>query len=192
MNRYHTLSNRIAAYFIDALVFVPLVVFHILIGGVELPSWARYIQLASAPILGIGYNVLLHWKFGQTIGKMVAKVKVLSHTEEPITFRQAFLRDIGYVVTESIEFVLLAYFLASGVKWDSEQFGSMAAYAALLSLGWLVIDSLVCIKSKKNRALHDFIAGTVVVRLNMQTEGSEKNLDPPAPDAYDGLRNHAD
>lgn len=187
MNRYHTLSNRIAAYFIDAVVFFPLFIFYFLIDGIELPTWGYYVLLASAPIFGIGYNVVLHWKFGQTIGKMVAQVKVLSLDEVPITFKQAFLRDIGYVVTESVEFAILAYRLAVGVGWDSEPFGSTAAFAGLPSLGWLILDALVLIKSKKNRALHDFIAGTVVIRLNMLSDVSVKNLDPPPPDAYENL-----
>jgi uncharacterized RDD family membrane protein YckC len=44
------------------------------------------------------YSVCLHARYGQTIGKMITRVKVLDRSERRVpTIREAFLRDTGYI-----------------------------------------------------------------------------------------------
>jgi uncharacterized RDD family membrane protein YckC len=65
--------------------------------------------------------VLLHARFGQTIGKMLTSVKVMNVSETAIpSLRQAFLRDVGYI---AIDILTLAYFiyLVLGHKYSTGQ-----------------------------------------------------------------------
>lgn len=191
MNLYQTLDKRIIAFLIDSIVFAPLGIFYALAGGMGLPEWAYIAMTPLGSVAGIGYNVLLHWKYGQTLGKMVAKVKVLDLSEKPITFGQSCRRDIAYILSEAIDIAAIIYLLVLGFSWGSDPLVSAQEYLSIPLLIWFLVDAIVCIKSKKNRALHDFIAGTVVVRLDVLSENEcGKNLDPPAPDAYARLRSH--
>ncbi len=50
----------------------------------------------------------MHGRYGQTLGKMATRVKVIDVTEEiEVTYRQAFLRDSPLVVLMTFD-VLLA------------------------------------------------------------------------------------
>lgn len=49
---------------------------------------------------------------------------------------------------------------------------------------WFVAEVLTMLTNEKRRALHDFIAGTVVVRTNIKQEGAQDatpNGDPTTP-----------
>ena len=61
------------------------------------------------------YSVVLHARYGQTLGKMATHVKVLDVSEQRIpTLRQAFIRDIGYIILNTLSLVYLIYLVASG------------------------------------------------------------------------------
>jgi uncharacterized RDD family membrane protein YckC len=188
MNRYQTLGKRIIALLVDFLVFLPLIAVFVWLpeSGV---SPAAYLAITIAGSLSLSYNILLHWKYGQTLGKMVAKARVVdASTEEAISFKQAFLRDVFYFVTELLDFLILLTMIGAGSGFVTETIIASESYVIYLIYVWLPIDILVCLKSKKNRALHDLIAGTVVVRLDVPAaEVGKKKLEPPGPESYAGL-----
>jgi uncharacterized RDD family membrane protein YckC len=188
MNRYQTLGKRIIALLVDFVVFLPVIAVFVWLpeSGV---SPATHLAISLGGSLTISYNILLHWRYGQTLGKMTAKVKVVNFDSEgAISFRQAFLRDIFYVVTELLDLLVVLLLIVNGADLSTETILISESYVVYLIYIWLAIDILVCIKSKKNRALHDFIAGTVVVRLDVPASGvAGKKLDPPGPEVYAGL-----
>src|SRR5688500_14205375 len=61
------------------------------------------------------YSVVLHTRYGQTLGKMATGAKVLDVSEQRLpSFRQAFLRDIGNVVMSCLAFVYLTQLVLNG------------------------------------------------------------------------------
>ena len=192
MNRYQTLGKRILALVVDSVVFLPLIVLYGWLPESGISPTA-YLAITSASSLTILYNILLHWKYGQTLGKMVAKVKVVDvGSEGQITLKQSVMRDIFYVAVEVLDLILLLLLIAAGAGFNMDTIYSSESYTVYLIFIWLAVDILVCLKSAKHRALHDFIAGTVVVNLDFYTESApEKRLEPPGPNAYEGLRSHS-
>jgi len=179
---------------LDTIALIPLIGMYVWLASAELSPFSHAAFIAVGSILNLSYNIGFHWKFGQTLGKMVAKVKVVDVVNEgPLSFKQAFVRDVVYVVLEGLEFIFLGILLVNGTESLLEPLASIDTYSMFAMYAWLAADILVCIKSAKNRALHDLIAGTVVVDLTVAADGeSSTKVDPPSPDAYDGLRNHAD
>ena len=98
MTKYNTFWPRFCAGFIDGFVFLPL---GFVDGYLASPERGPFILIAwgivSYSIYWL-YSVLLHARYGQTLGKMANNIIVLDISEErKPTFRQAFIRDIGYI-----------------------------------------------------------------------------------------------
>jgi uncharacterized RDD family membrane protein YckC len=78
--------------------------------------------------------------------------------------RQAILRDILIIVINTVSLALSLYLVLSGAGIHSPDFFSLQSYIALAAFAWFVAEILTMLTNEKRRALHDFIAGTVVVR----------------------------
>lgn len=188
MERYQTFGRRVVASIVDSFVFAPVVIFYVWIELAELQDWLRFAVYPIGALIGLAYNILMHWKYGQTLGKMLVKVKVLDVSEKAISFRQSCLRDIIYIIVDCVQYGILFSLFIVGYSWKSEAVESTNTYILFPLCAWLVIDTIVCIKNRKNRALHDLIAGTVVVRSDILSDGDNEQtmlMEPPSPDAYD-------
>jgi uncharacterized RDD family membrane protein YckC len=188
MERYQTFGRRIVASIVDSFVFAPLVIFFVWIELADFPDLLRFVVYPIGALIGLAYNILMHWKYGQTLGKMWVKVKVLDVSEKAVSFWQSCLRDIVYIIVDFVQYGVLFALFFVGYSWRSEAVESTNTYMLFPLYVWLVIDTIVCIKNTKNCALHDMIAGTVVVRLDIPGNNDlEKTwrLEPPGPDAYD-------
>ena len=129
------------------------------------------------------YTVVMHGRYGQTIGKMVTKVRVVDfRTEGKISFRQAWLREgipmilslglLGYEV-----FAILTWSASPRAIDNDEGLMTGKSFWLLSSIPglWFLAEVLTMLTNDKRRALHDFIAGTVVIRTN--TEEGTVQLD---------------
>lgn len=111
------------------------------------------------------YSVLLHTLYGQTFGKMILDIKVVDYkTEGAISFNQALIRDCVPVIM----LILLAFFSIFFPLETTEDMSSWKFYTIIgLSLSfliWHVLEFVTMLFNEKNRAIHDYLAGTVVVR----------------------------
>lgn len=111
------------------------------------------------------YSILMHARYGQTLGKMATEVTVLDLSERRFpTLRQAFLRDAGYVILNCASLAYLFVLVLSGrYSFGAEMSGAPGRILALAGLAWFLLELLTMATNRKRRALHDYIAGTVVV-----------------------------
>lgn len=169
MDQYRTFRRRIGAGFVDGLVFLPISAFGSYLssparGSVVLISWA----IVSYSAYWI-YSVVLHARYGQTVGKRIMRIKVLDVSEERIpSLLQAFLRDLGWIVVDVLSlayFIYLvgAYKYVQRVELLDNLPGRILNYS---STGWFLIEIITMLTNSKRRALHDLIANTVVVRVD--------------------------
>lgn len=191
MEKYQTAGRRFWAGFVDGLVFMPL-------GWLE--SWVYWSprpaavliswMLISYPIYWL-YSVLMHGFYGQTLGKMALNVKVVDISEAPISMKQAFWRDSVYVVINTIALMISIYYVLTGRLTNANPDALVPAELILgiATLLWSVGEILTCLTNKKRRALHDFIAGTVVVKTDyFPTESRTEG--PRARRCYCPMRLH--
>ena len=168
-NKYQTFWPRFWALFLDGFVVgIPLALVLFAIQGAEAlrPAAEAYVDQISQ-FVGIAYFVLMHAKYGQTVGKMATKVKIWDKTEaKEITFRQSLMREI---VPAIFAFIGLVYFLGFGVADESGGLTETAVLVlistAIISIAWSIVEIVTMLFSTKRRALHDLIAGTVVTRI---------------------------
>ena len=131
------------------------------VGKAVLVAWTIFALLAY-----VTYSVLMHARYGQTLGKMANDVRVLNKDEDRLpTITQAILRYIGEI-GPAIFFNPYVILLILTNAYSRETLASNTIFMILgcASLAWYVIEIATMLTSKKRRALHDLIAGTVVVR----------------------------
>ncbi len=193
--KYSTFWPRFWTSSVDQCVLWPLgfVVSLLLLWNTS-SAFSTVLSIVSNAV-GVTYTVWMHARYGQTVGKMICKVRVVDYrTEGPITLRQAIVRECVPVVANLGMLGYILFLIGSGSltgkEWNHpdrvmnlQVFGVVAAMPAL----WFLIEVVTMFSNRKRRSLHDLIAGTVVVRthLNGMTPAfSEPDLHPaPGADA---------
>jgi uncharacterized RDD family membrane protein YckC len=174
---YAGLGRRITAHFLDILVLLVAMQFIVLVGRRQ-----QDLEIFLTPVRGsllFLYTLYFHGKTGQTLGKKWMGVKVVDDQGEGIGFVQSARRN-------SILFLMSIPWIVATVialqKMPSSQYMSLwgqggAALEASLRPGWyeqiqlwmlavFAMDIVVMVAAKRRKSLHDYIGGTMVVRVN--------------------------
>ena len=151
---------------LDALVFIPIwFVDDLLINPVR-PSSIVIAWSVFSAFVCCAYNVVFHATRGQTLGKMALRVKVLDVDEGRIpTLKQALIRESVAIAFSALYTGRLIYVVLADQFTSRFQFADgewlLVGYAGL---GWSLLEVLTMLTNKRRRAVHDLMAGTVVVR----------------------------
>ena len=171
--RYAGFWSRLWAMLVDGALLFPL---GYLVMRLEDQSWLAAIMLPLPwYLLQVAYFVYCHGRWGQSVGKMAAKIRVVNVDGRAMSWRQAFLRS-------AVDAILTMAFAASMVvgvsRMAPEEFvalprldrwtrvAALAPWHGILeaaSWGWFWSELGVLLFNRRKRALHDFIAGTVVI-----------------------------
>ncbi len=174
MTQYGTFGQRFAAMWIDFFVLLPLLVVQGLLNSISKGvALALVIPMAVAYV---AYPIYCHGRFGQTVGKSLMGIRVVRTTGERIGWREAFMRssvDVFFAALGIIgSFVALSSLNDAdylGVGWMQRAQNVAAHEPAWLAWTgtatnlWVWSEVVVILFNKRRRALHDFIAGTLVI-----------------------------
>lgn len=171
--RYSTFWSRVGAGLIDLIFISPLLILNFMMGDSQ--SFYLY-SVVLTQVVTLFFYVYLVTKFGATPGKLALGLRISMLDGSPVTLQAACLRygmwwffallsGIGMAMAAS---AVPAESLATGYMARSllltaelPTWAAWAGYATqALGLGSLV----VMLVNKERRTLHDFLAGTVVVR----------------------------
>lgn len=172
---YASFWSRLGASLVDLLILVPIVLgLHFFYG---LGVWAAYLLAALTCFLYPLYHIYFNAKYGGTLGKLFFGIRVTRPNGDKIVFQQALLRssvDLFFAVM----LLVVEIFSISQMLGDASVASSMAERTYILSSGewpdlynsvddieniWVWSELLVMLMNKYRQALHDFIAGTVVI-----------------------------
>lgn len=162
LERYQTGWRRFFAAILDGILLgAASGILHFLSGR----------DLGEFDLVQILYTVLLTWRWAGTPGKLVLNLNVVDHkTEQPISLKQSCLREIGTIV---FLFLGISISLLSGrslgATWDVTVHALNAASSMGASL-WILVEILSMLTDPKRRAIHDRIAGTVVIKTELAGE----------------------
>ncbi|MCI5194584.1 MAG: RDD family protein [Candidatus Electrothrix sp. AU1_5] len=165
--RYSTSCRRIFAAIIDSYIVSKFSENILLYGYEYLNNSDNFIET----LIFLVYSVLFHTIEGRTIGKYICKVQVVDcKTEKKITFKQAFLRDIVFVI-----FLLSFESFYICATFGQQEYNQQWLFYIFILLNfslllWPLIEIITMFFNSKRRALHDFIAGTVVIRTDITIE----------------------
>jgi uncharacterized RDD family membrane protein YckC len=174
--RYATFWQRLLALLVDVLVLLPLAIGPMFFEGVSRPL--DIVVTTVLTVIGWLYVVFFHARWGQTVGKMALKIRVVRTDGSPIGWGNALRRhsvdgvlSLLSIIAQSAAILSIpgAEYVAAG--WTER--GELVANAAPAGLQWVNIalmvwgwgEVLTMMFNRRRRALHDFLGGTVVVRL---------------------------
>jgi uncharacterized RDD family membrane protein YckC len=119
---YASIASRFSASIVDGLIMglfqmlLNLVFLGSLLGTIGLAKIPEHMLAGSVIVsmlsvgIGVAYYVLFLGLKGATPGKMLLRIKVVRPDGQPITYRQAFWRYIGTMISALI--LLIGYFMA--------------------------------------------------------------------------------
>jgi len=175
MYRYQTFGSRFLAAIIDSVLISLLAnfVFNAIIRftpQIILHSTSATLTRAT---LFYFYSIFLHYRYGQTLGKKITNIKVVSNSDETklIGVLNAFKRD-----SVGIALVLIGVFLKQSYPTNLNVMRWLFLFS---SQTWLMAEVVTMLFNKKKRAIHDFLANSVVIDVKVypgfETDSSPKN-----------------
>lgn len=162
--KYRTARKRIWATIVDAIVFMPF----LLVDGYLLTRTTNeYILVAwniFTVFVPIFYFIIAQYKYGQTIGKWVASVKVVDVSEtRNLTLKQSILRIGVYLAAVLVGFLYYCFLaLQTGdIGYLLNDFKELAGTPYFI---WFLLEFITLLADRKRRAIHDRVARSVVIR----------------------------
>jgi uncharacterized RDD family membrane protein YckC len=162
LSKYHTASARLYAAVVDMIVFWLLAMLqHVLVGSVQAKPALMALGVFNG-LLPLLYSVIGHYAYGQTLGKWVAGIKVVDVSEtKGLSLRQCIYRDAFYIIMVITGILNLwrALYFGDSASW--ERVDEWLSPGALI---WCVVELLSMLTNSKRRAVHDYLARSVVVK----------------------------
>ena len=179
-NPYTTFWRRFWASSVDSFVIMPFLFSIKLIAQFDLPIIITLLLFSIQSLAFISYTIYFHGKWGQTLGKRVFRVQVVQDkSQNPITYKEAVLRDGIMLLIVIVGLIEIFYFLISGnlntstllheLRVGATEIDRDLRFAEKFALPWMILELITMLTNKKRRALHDYIAGTVVVCVPKST-----------------------
>jgi uncharacterized RDD family membrane protein YckC len=137
--------KRFVAFALDKIIFIVIVLAFLFLFS----EFFAIITMLSGLFYQI-YLVIFHYKYGATLGKMMLNIKIINLEGNNINFKQAFLRSSVPIVISLLAMPPIAHLFPIKLYY-------------LLTISWYLLDLFIFFIDKERRALHDFIAGTIVV-----------------------------
>ncbi len=184
--QYAGFWKRFGAYWIDVIIFLPIMV---------LSTWggeqSRLFQLywfVPGLFIGLWFHVYLVKTYGATPGKLLLKIKIVKVDGSDVGYKEAMLRySVLFVISVVMSAALIpvtlemtdAYYFS--MRWQEralymvEHAPSWFNVANVFMNIWIWSEFIVMLTNKKRRALHDFIAGTVVINKESLNKSSQQD-----------------
>jgi len=167
LSKYNTFGKRFAAAIVDGIIFMPFGYLLNYLTSFDTISFGIISALINT-LAWTAYYVIGHGKYGQTLGKRLLEVKVLAIDEKKtIGYKKAFIRESVWFFTEIATIGYFAFnFFSDSFKSSFYGIDNVSFFLSLTSLLWLIAELITMLFNDKRRAVHDLMAGSVVINLS--------------------------
>ena len=167
---------RFASFILDALIMLPLIFFILYLNG--LGKNIFFYTLIPNILFGLWYHIYLPKKYGGTPGKLIVGMKIIKLNGESIDWKEAILRHLVLLLLTLFSVAMMTSCLISADETIFKSLGWLKRSEYLMSLSpvffliytwvsniWIYSEFIVLLTNKRKRAIHDYIAGTVIVKV---------------------------
>jgi len=167
--------RRVGAQVLDALILAPLGLLAYF--GAQFSRLFYLYWLVPSVLIALFYSVYLVRRYGGTPGKRILDLRIVMTDGSPITGSAAFLRYSVMLVLSTIPSIGMAI---AALKLPAEGYDSLgflertqlltvntppwALFVSYTIWVWMLALIIVMLCNPRRRAVHDFIAGTLVIR----------------------------
>lgn len=174
-NIYAGFGPRLASLLLDAVIIMPFVFVILYLNSASKDIY--YYTLLPNLAFNLWYNIYLPKRYGGTPGKLILGMQILNLNGNPIGFKEAFLRHLVMLILTLFSSVLMIDALLVADESTFQDLGWLQQSVYLMSLSpllftiytwltniWTWSELIVLLTNPRRRALHDYIAGTVIVK----------------------------
>jgi len=167
--------TRLGSLLLDTLFLLPIIFLTLYLNG--LGKNVYFMTLIPNLAFGLWYNIYLPKKYGGTPGKLAVGIKIIRLDGEAINWKEAILRHSVLLALTLLSSIMMTVCLlqADDTIFTNLSWLKQSAYIMSLSPAffkfytwatniWFYGELIVLLTNKRKRAVHDFIAGTVIVR----------------------------
>jgi uncharacterized RDD family membrane protein YckC len=172
--RYAGFWPRLGAIVVDTVVLVPIIMLSFWTFS-KSRTIAMSFEIPIACLFAL-YSIYFVGRWGQTIGKMAVGIRVVAVNGESAGYVRALYRhavDLAFSLATSA-FTLYALMSVTSREFDlmdlearlellTAKTGSWTDVLNWLLIAWTVSELVVLLFNERRRAVHDYIAGTVVI-----------------------------
>jgi uncharacterized RDD family membrane protein YckC len=182
--------ERFCAGWVDAFIIMPLAFLFVWLEGFD-RTLAIAITIPSSVLFAM-FNVFFNARFGGTPGKLAVGIRITKPDGSRIDWPEAWKRSSVDLV---FAFIVLIVEVWGLMQADPERYASLAwlertqlvnehapawyGSVSVLQQIWIWSEVVVLLFNKRKRAIHDFIAGTVVIKKEFAEQGAAANADKP-------------
>lgn len=167
--RYHTFWRRLFAFYADYTIITIISYIFYSAFRVDFPSTSNYSTWVAAVFilkqaLIYLYFIWMTGKYGQTVGKMAAGIKVIdAETEQHVIgFRYALYRELPLMLISGI--MLVFVFSAPNIlTWYT-----MRTLLWVITIVWILAELITMFTNDRRRAIHDMLARSVTIKVRTQ------------------------
>jgi uncharacterized RDD family membrane protein YckC len=168
--------KRFFASCIDFLIIMSLFILYMRLDMNGFRKTLALVIVIPPSILFSIYNVYFNARFGGTPGKLAVGIRITKPNGSCIGWREALKRSaVGITFVSILLIFRIRMFLI-----DDEHLTSFIEYISewkksvlLLYQAWIWSEVIVLFKYDRKRAIHDFIAGTVVINKKFAVKKDE-------------------
>ncbi|MFT5759785.1 MAG: putative RDD family membrane protein YckC [Alteromonadaceae bacterium] len=167
MGNQETFWPRFWAGLIDGLIFIPVYFLDSWFFEHDFSGITNFIYYVLTTSLSYYfYSVYMHGKYGQTLGKMALKIKVISVDGSDWGFKKALYRDLVIIIVAILLLIVEAPEILAGINPnDVVMDNPIFNYLMYAEFIWFLVEFITMFTNNKRRAIHYYIAGSVVIRL---------------------------
>ncbi|WP_426343597.1 RDD family protein [Pseudoduganella sp. R-32] len=171
---------RVAAKLLDFVIMLPLVGLTYWLSTISRSFYLSWI--VPGIVTGLLYSVYLVRRYGGTPGKLVMKLRVQMKDGAPVSLTAALIREAPVMLLGAAINLGLGLSALSMDDATYLNYGFLARSEALMASGpgwltavnwsmqgWTWLGAIVMLLNSRRRAVHDFLAGTVVVKLERKS-----------------------
>lgn len=167
--------TRLGSLLLDFLIVLPYVFLVLYLNGIS--KYAYYFTFFPGLIFHFWFSIYLVKKYGGTPGKLIVGIKIIKLDGTDVTWREAILRQIVAFILTIFASIITIYALSMADGEYYESLGWLQKQQYIFGLTpilfkfytwtnniWVYSELFVLLFNKRRRALHDFIADTVIVK----------------------------
>lgn len=176
--------RRLGSILLDILIVLPFSFLVMYINNLGMKMY--FITIVPALIFNFWYHIYLVHRYGATPGKLIARMKIIKINGDQVDLKAATLR---HIVMFSISLIGVFSMIKSigladethymSLTWIQKSQYMMELSPILFKVStwltniWIYGELIVLLTNKRKRAIHDFMADTVIIKTQYEVAITE-------------------